>query len=143
MKARKKQGAALIFVMVAMLILFTMVSVVVSVSQANIKQAGIQEKKLQAYYVARSGAELAYEVLLTTTPSLLDNFESNVNLVLQETDVDFGYGTADITISSLDPGDTQKIHIESVGSLPDGTTRTVGLEFFINYDDYSSITWSK
>lgn len=143
MRSRNKRGFALIFVMVAMIIMFTLVSIVVNVTQANTLQAGLQEKKLQAYYVARSGAELAYEILLTTTPSLLDSFAANVNLVMQENDVDFGYGTADITITSFDPGDTQQIRIKSVGSLEDGTSRTVILEFYINYDDYSNMTWKK
>ena len=152
MKAKNKQGAALIFVMVAMIILFTMVSVAINVSQANTHQAGMQEKKLRAYYVARSGAELAYEVMMTTEPSLLDDISEQaipsdtVKLVLQETDVDFGYGSADINVSAFDPNndpDLRKILIESIGSLPDGTTRKVVLEFSINYGENPNITWSK
>ena len=146
---KNKKGSALTFVVITLLIVFIMAGIMATIAQTNIKQAGTQEKGLQTYYVARSGAELAYEVIMTTTPSLLDGFKSDINMKLQQKDVDFGDGTADITVTTAKETKKdgtkgeQKIYIESVGKLKNSNiTRTVKLEFYINFADYPEVTWS-
>jgi hypothetical protein len=119
-----------------------MISVVAQITMGNIRQASGQEDSMRAYYIARSGAELAYEVLLTTTPSRLTEFVDDPGKVLSENDVDFGEGSADIRITSSGSGETQMITVESIGTLDGATTsRTVKLDFYINYDDYPDIRW--
>jgi len=138
-----KKGTAMIFVMVAMLIVFMMIAIATGVTQANLRQAAHQEKGIKAYYIARSGVELAYEALLTTTPSLLDQFASGTITTLTENDVDFEEGTADVTVTTSGTGDTKKIIITSVGTLDStGETRTVTMQFYIKYDDYPDMEWS-
>ncbi|HWQ78555.1 MAG TPA: hypothetical protein VN381_07050 [Anaerovoracaceae bacterium] len=138
------RGNALAFVMFTLLLVFFMVSIVISIAQTNIKQASAQERGMQAYYVARSGAELAYEALLTTTPSLLESFEGNSSMVMVENDVDFEDGMADIRVTSSGSGAGQKIRIESVGTLKENNiSRTVTLEFYVNYDQYPDMVWSR
>lgn len=136
------KGAALVFVMMVLVVVSIMVSVVAQITMGNIRQASGQEDSMRAYYIARSGAELAYEVLLTTTPSRLTEFTADPSLVLSENDLDFGEGSADIRITSSGSGDTQMITIESVGALDgESISRTVKLDFYINYDDYPEIRW--
>jgi type II secretory pathway component PulK len=143
------RGNALAFVMLTLLLVFFMVSIVVSIAQTNIRQASAQERGMQAYYIARSGAELAYEALLTTTPSLLHDdsaecFESNPAMVLVQNGIDFEDGKADVRVTSSGSGAGQKIRIESVGTLNENSiSRTVTLEFYINYDQYPDMVWSK
>ena len=128
--------------MMVLLVVTIVVSVVAQIASGNLRQASGQEDSMRAYYIARSGAELAYETLLTTTPSRLEDFEDDPSLILSQTGVDFGDGSADIRVTSSGSGDTQLITIESVGTL-DGTTtsRMVKLDFYINYDDYPDIKW--
>ena len=138
------RGNTLLYVMIAMLVVFIMVAAVASLTQANIRQASAQEKGMQAYYVARSGAELAYDAIITTTPSLLDSFKANPALVLTENDIDFDYGTADVTATSSGTGNGQTILITSVGTMKDDdVSRTVTLQFYIRYDLYPDMIWSK
>jgi type II secretory pathway component PulK len=138
------RGNALAFVMFTLLLVFFMVSIVISITQTNIRQASAQERGMQAYYVARSGAELAYEALLMTTPSLLSSFQDDNSLVLVENDIDFEDGTADVRVTSSGSGAGQKIRIESVGTLKENNiSRTVILEFYLNYDQYPDMVWSR
>lgn len=150
-----RSGNTLAYVMMVMVVVFIVVSAVTSLAMANIRQASAQEKGMQAYYVARSGAELAYEALLTTTPSLLkddtnpsnpNTFEGNPSKILTENDIDFEVGTADVRVSVTTQGaigGNKKIRIESVGTLKDkDISRTVTLEFYIKYDQYPEMIWS-
>ena len=147
MKTRKiiknNKGSALSFVLFTLLIVSILVGIVASLAQTNIRQAGDQEKSLQTYYIARSGVELAYEVIMTTSPSLLESFRTNPDMELTHEDIDFGEGTADIRVTSKGTGDNQKIYIESTGKLKDSKrTRTVKLEFYRNYDKSPGLIWS-
>ena len=141
---KNKKGAALSFVIMILAVVSIMVGIVAMIASANIKQASAQERGLQAYYIARSGAELAYEVLMTTSPSLIEDFkDGSISSIPSET-VDFDSGTADITVTSTAPGDKQKISITSVGTLKgDSISRTVKLEFYSNYDTYQEMIWSR
>lgn len=149
---RNKRGNTLAFTMMMMIVVFLVVSIVVSLTQANLRQASAQERGLQAYYVARSGAEAAYEALLTTTPSLLKNattptdastFFGNLNMVLTQNDIDFEAGTADVTAVTNHDASNPKIIITSVGTLKDSDiSRTVTLEFYIDSEKYPEIIWS-
>jgi len=149
---RNNKGNTLAYTMMVMIVVFLVVSIVVSLTQANLRQASAQEKGLQAYYVARSGAEAAYEALLTTTPSLLKNattpsdastFYGNLNKVLTQDDIDFDEGTADVTVVTNHDAANPKIIITSVGTLKNkDISRTVTLEFYIDYETYPEIIWS-
>ena len=144
-KLKDTSGAALVFVVGVMVVVFIMISIVASISQANIKQAGAQENSIKAFYIARSGVELAYETLLTSTPSLLNEFVAapNNSKVLEQHNIDFQDGTADVRITSSGTDDTQKILITSTGTLKDtGMSRTVTLEFYINYRDHPDMEWT-
>jgi hypothetical protein len=137
-----RKGNTLAYVMMMMVVVFIVVSAVVSLTQSNIKQAGAQENGLQAYYVARSGAELAYQAIMTT--SLLNQFISTPTTVLTQNNVDFEVGTADIKAISTPTGTTpQSITITSVGKLKNSNaSKTVTLQFYTNYTSYPDIVWS-
>jgi len=140
---KSKNGAALIFVVVALCVLTLMISISIFVSRSNLRQASAQEQSIQAFYVARSGVELAYEALLTT--NLLDNFknDSTNTYSLGPQTVSFDVGTATVNVTSSGSGDTKKILIRSVGELNNGgLTRTISLEFYARYDLYPDIKWS-
>jgi type II secretory pathway pseudopilin PulG len=141
---KSNKGVAMAYVMMSLVVVFIVIAIVSSIAQANIKQASAQEKGLEAYYVARSGAELAYEAIMTTSPSLLDAFKADKNLVKTENGIDFEKGSADVTVTTSGTGDNQKIIIQSVGKLYDkDISKTVTLEFFINYDEKPGMVWSR
>ena len=106
---QNRRGVALTFVIMILLVTSIMVSIVALIANANIVQASAQEKGLQAYYIARSGAELAYEVLMTTTPSLIEDFkDGSISSIAADT-VDFEKGSATVEVTSSGSGESQKI----------------------------------
>jgi hypothetical protein len=142
-KIKSKKGAALAFVLVALVFVFIMISIVATFSQANIKQAGAQESDIKAFYIARSGVELAYQVLMKK--GLVAQYEAGtLTGDLVENDIDFEEGTANVTVSPfVDENDLKKIRITSVGTLNGSTnSSTVSLEFFANYKDYPEMKWT-
>ena len=144
-KLKDKSGAALIFVMVAILIIFIMISIAASISQTNTKQAGAQEKGIQAYYMARSGVELAYEALQTT--DLLDKLGNGTFPTPNPEHVVFEEGSADVTVSISGSGYDRKVLISSVGKLNGSDiTRTCKLEFYYKFGqngEKKEMIWSE
>lgn len=141
------------FVMLVLILVFFLVSIVFSITQTNIRQAGDQERGLQAYYAARSGVELAFEALWIT-----DTGESAGKTLLKalkdgekpspET-VDFGNaGTVKVAISYELSGKEEKVTIVSVGSYLN-TSRNVTLDVYFEVDDDTAesilkdMIWSK
>ena len=100
-------------------------------AQSNILQAKRQDNTIQAYYIARSGAELAYEALITSSPSLLLPFTHPSNSTNKHKITDsivIGEGTADIVVTSYNIDTVKRIRIESIGELNNVTKRII-LEF--------------
>ena len=144
---KSQKGNVLAYVIMVMVVLFIIIGAVASLAQANIRQASVQEQGMQAYYLARSGAEVAYEVLTTTSSpnSLLTQFESDItnSIVLTSAPIPFDNGTADVKATSIGSGAKQKIKITSVGTLTEGNlSRTVTLEFYRDYTAYPEVVWS-
>lgn len=148
------RGNALAFVMLALLLVFFMVSIVISITQANTRQASAQERGMQAYYAARSGVELAFAALWITDTG--DEFTGSTLLrdlkdgeePLPET-VDFGdAGTAEVAISYERSGKEEKVSIRSVGSYLN-RTRNVTLDVYFEVDEdteesiLKDMIWSK
>ena len=61
----KRQGSALAFVLIIFLIVSVLTSSILFIFNNNLKQAKRQQDSLEAYYLAYSGAELAYTALQT------------------------------------------------------------------------------
>ncbi len=144
---KNNQGSALVYVMFALVLMLLMISITVSITMGNTRQASEQETGMQAYYIARSGVEVAYEALHNTSPSLLlgtgpNTFETDSSMVLNDT-IDFDDGTAEITVTSSGSGDTQRVKIHSVGTVRE-VSRSVSLEFYLHYNkDEIGMVWSR
>ena len=136
---KKRKGASLFWVIIA-LVFTTIITLSIStVTRSNIRQAKIQDDGLQVYYIARSGAELAYEALLTSSPSLINKFKNGAISKLDEKNISVGKGKADIKVTSYTVDAVKKIKIESTGKL-NNTTKTIYLEF--EADNYGSMKWT-
>lgn len=137
-----KKGSTLAYIMMVMVVVLIVVSVVTSLAMTNIRQASAQEQGMQAYYVARSGAELAYEALTSPNPPTLTD---GGDKVLGPENINFEKGTAKIKATITTEGDgRKKIRIESVGTLDDNENiaRTVTLEFYKGVSEYTDLVWS-
>ena len=140
---KNRKGVSLIWVIIALVFVSIMTMSISMITQSNILQAKNQDDTLQAYYVARSGAELAYEALITSSPSLLIPFTSSSNSgnshILTHKDLEIGSGKVDIEVTSTGLDADRRIQIESIGKLK-GITKTIILEF--NATTKGDIRWT-
>jgi type II secretory pathway component PulK len=139
-KKFNKRGAALIFVIAAMLVASIMIATVAQLAQSNVKQAGAQEKSMQAYYIARSGAEIAYEGMyqkgyIGPTGTLITS-----NSLTQQV-LTLGDGTATINVTASGTASARMFTIVSVGKLTNSNvSKTVQLIGFVDYTN-KNIQW--
>ena len=140
---KNRKGISLIWVIIALVFVSIMTMSISTIAQSNILQAKRQDNTLQAYYIARSGAELAYEALITSSPSLLIPFTSSSNSgnshILTHKDLEIGSGKVDIEVTSTGLDADRRIQIESIGKLK-GITKTIILEF--NATTKGDIRWT-
>ena len=64
MKLRKRKGFALMTVLFVVIILSIFFISIITITQSNTKQVRLQEDNLRAYYLARSGVDIAYAALM-------------------------------------------------------------------------------
>ena len=140
---KNRKGVSLIWVIIALVFVSIMTMSISTIAQSNILQAKRQDDTLQAYYIARSGAELTYEALITSSPSLIIPFTSSSNsgnTHKLSDNITIGSGTADILVTSYNVSDTVKrIRIQSIGKLKN-VSKTIFLEF--DATSYGDIRWT-
>lgn len=138
---RSQKGAALIFVILALVIVSIFGAAVASMVRINLSQAVNQDADAQAYYLAQSGIDLCYAALLqegvggehdtllytqfsqAAKPSLGDTPTLNDTLALDG-------GSVAIEVSALTKGGERWVKIRSTASLTDSAvTKTVTLQF--------------
>ncbi len=141
---KNRKGVSLIWVIIALVFVSIMTMSIATIAQSNILQAKRQDDTLQAYYIARSGAELTYEALITSSPSLISDFtsagNSSNNHTLTQNNITIGSGTADIIVTSYNVTDTVKrIRIQSIGKL-NNVSKTIFLDF--DATSYADIRWT-
>lgn len=137
---KKEQGSALVMVVLAFMVITIIVTSVFVLAGNNTKQVASQNEGIESYYIARSGAEATYQALLTSSPSLLTQFQSGGTVVTDT--ITFNEGKAEITVEGFNEGTIRRVRITSVGTA-DGTnvSRKSILEF--NYSGYDNIKWSR
>ncbi|WP_298842780.1 pilus assembly PilX N-terminal domain-containing protein [Clostridium sp.] len=124
---KKNKGFALVLAIVISAFLFSLIAILGTSMVYEAKQASSQQKKTQAYYIARAGASATEKWITSLTGSGLDNFNSEifpVHSIVQN----FGGGTFQVTLTQT--SDQKQLLIASTGSVangknPDGTTSYV------------------
>ena len=81
---RFRNGSILTYVLIIFLVLFILLTSILYVNSANIKQVIAQEDYLKAYYLAYAGVELGYAALMADDEALYEVFKNNANY--QKTD---------------------------------------------------------
>lgn len=133
MKSKNNKGSALVtvvVVMVVVVILTTSMSIIVS---ANLKQTVYQERRIQAYYLAQTGVDLALSALLvedalgntllddfkwdtSTYPNIHDDLQSKLHLTESET-LTLENGSVTVTVRPINTGNKREVEIHSIGTL--------------------------
>lgn len=114
----KRQGSAYVFVFIVFLIISILGSSILFIFNTNLKQAKRQQDSLEAYYLAYSGAEMAYAALLSKKPNgvlKLKDLDSIEELVQN---INYGNGTINILAKKSEHENFENwIEIKSTGVL--------------------------
>ena len=147
-----RNGYTLLLVLLVMTVLSILSLSIFNLFQANTRQIVIQENNLRAHYLARSGIDIAYAAMMTSTSSggmlkinkLIDDKATieHKNLELPKTNP---IGKVDIKISYIVA--KKEVAINAKAKLIDGTGDSE-LTLYIQYDeaDKSNFTrtrWSR
>ena len=137
-----KKGSAFMCVVIALLVATLMIASGAYMAQSNIKQANNQEKSIQACYVARSGAEIAYEALRQT--GQLGAMNGGGAPPASVTIENIGDGKAKITVAKSGDAPNMKIIITSVGTLNQlSLSRKVILTVYADWGLHNDVVWSR
>lgn len=138
-----ERGAALIFVILALVLVSIFALAVASLVHGNLDQVVNQESDMQAYYLALSGQDLAYSALLQEDVdghTLVDTYFSTavqanpanvipLTTILGSADGMSG-GTVTVTVSAITNDSERWVKIVSEAVLDDsGVTKTITLMF--------------
>lgn len=100
---KKRKGSALAFTLIILLVLSIVTISVLFIFNTNLRQAKFQQDSLEAYYLAYSGAEMAYTALLTeVSPNRLKLDELGGGNEFVESNIDFGNGKINISAKISD-----------------------------------------
>jgi len=137
---KSEQGAALIMILIAFMVITILATSVLVMAQNNTKQVVLQGDGMDSYYIARSGAEATFQALIESSPSKLTQFQTGSTVVT--TTVNFAEGTANISIEGYNDGSTRRVRITSVGeAIGTNVTKRAILEF--DYSNQQKIKWSR
>lgn len=141
---KNRKGFALPIVLIVMVILGILFISITRIAQTNTIQVTIQEDNLRAYYLARSGIDIAYAALMEEKDG-----ELKINKFLQGTDNVLTHsltlpndtspvGDVDIEVSKVD--NEVRIHALAETLKGKGTSR---LSLYIDKDNFTRTRWIK
>lgn len=131
MHLKNQNGSALPLVLVTMLVLSILGSTLLLLNTTETRQVAREEKRVQAYYIARSGAEAIAEYIIIN-PYEADELITEVS----STPTKLGKGEFTIKVSKSN----EEIIIESIGKV-DTVENKISLTLRETSTGYSKILW--
>lgn len=118
-KLKRRKGSALAFVLIILLGISILTTSLLYIFNTNLKQAKYQQDRIEAYYLAYSGAEMAYSALLTKkSDGRLKLTDLTPGNELTQRDISYGNGKIDISAKiSKDENFDGWIKITATGTL--------------------------
>jgi len=138
-KKIKNTGSALIMVIIAFMVVIILIASLFVMAGSNTRQVASQDQGIQSYYIARSGAETTYQVLISNSALML---QYKTDDTVQNDTIEFEEGNAEISVVGYYEGSTRRIRITSTGQVKgSNVSRNAILEF--NYEGNGDIKWSR
>lgn len=98
---KNRKGGVLAFVLIIFLIVTIIASSILYIFNTNLKQAKHQQDRMEAYYLAYSGAEIAYAAL-NENNTILANLVANPSAKEETKNIIFGNGKIDVVAMKTD-----------------------------------------
>lgn len=135
MKLKNRRGSIFAFVSVLLAIVAIFTTTIIFINMSNLRQVITQEERMKAYYLAYSGAEMAYVALFKGKDkgeAIIDKFDEKFDGVEAE-DIAIGkegYATVEIDYDY----EKDKVTITSTGTYePSNRTVTLKMSFYKEY----------
>lgn len=145
---KKRKGAALISVIMAVAVIMILMSSIVFIARQDVLETTMQEKRLRTYYIAAAGIDLTYAALMDPDfePKKLEaaitKLKGNGNTPLSDS-IEIGdAGIANVTIKRVTVKDKDWLQITSIGKLT-GENTEVTTTMRINEDNSNQIVREK
>lgn len=144
MKGKRKQGYALMLVLVVVVILSILSMGLFFMTDANTKQVAVQEDNLRAYYLARSGIDLAYAALMVDDGGIpkLKTFIAEGTTVLTDTlelpNATEAEGTVTIRVAM----EGTEVHFQASAKMK-SDNGTYTLNYYVDQDDFTKTRWGR
>jgi type II secretory pathway component PulK len=119
-KTNGKKGSALVYIFVIIIVLSVLTTTVLSILASNTRQVQYQQDKMEAYYLAYSGVQMAYSALLANSNAKMTELTRTTNPVAEQRQTNTSFGNGKITVVaklSADTGYEGWIIITSTGTL--------------------------
>lgn len=139
LQRRNNRGSALVFIVIAFLIVTILASSVLFIFNTNLKQAKHQEYSLEAYYLAYSGVEMAFSAITENSNELLNQIINGATFT--EDDIDFGRGKIDIVAAKTEETNfLDWIKISATGTL-DSNNQSYTRSMYVNPSNTNDFVW--
>lgn len=141
-KFSNKKGFALPMVLLVVVVLSILFSSLIIMTQANTKHVTLQEDNLRAYYLARSGIDIAYTALMEDNEKKFKDFLNDNDELLHDNlalpdDIET-VGHVDVVVTK--PDGEVKIHAKARTESGNGTSK---LSLYIDITNINRIRWVK
>ena len=116
----ESKGGTLVFILMILMVVGILLAAIQSVFIGNLNQAKSQEEDVETYYLAYSGAEMAYAALINNSFELMNRLKNNTVSSYTENNIVLGDGTIDVVaVKTTDTGFTDWIKITSTATMND------------------------
>lgn len=150
-KIKNRNGNALVFMLMIFLVISILTTSILFIFNSNLKQAKHQQNLMEAYYLAYSGAEMAYYALLAVPDNdLVGNSKNNLTRLkdgsksgseFKEEQISFGNGKIDILANvTTDEKFDGWIKVTSTGTLDKSNVSYTRI-LYINPDNPVDKVW--
>lgn len=113
-----RKGSVLAFIIIIFFVVSILITSILHLVNTNIMQAKRQQDRLEAYYLAYSGIEMAFASLLADGNQNLYKLKTNIDLILSEENIELGNGKVTVISKITDNENfTDWIEITSTGTL--------------------------
>jgi len=138
-----ENGFSLPLILVFFVVFSILFTSAIFVTQTNTSQIDSQEDNLRAYYVARSGIDIAYAALMQADVSPYDKKvdrliaeDATITHIALNVPKDNPIGTVDITVKVVN----DEVEIHAVSQMIDDS-ESDSLTFYFKKDNYSKNRW--
>ncbi|GAU79401.1 hypothetical protein [Fusibacter sp. 3D3] len=144
-KAQNEKGFALIAVLIVMVALSILFLGVINLTNSNSKQLDMQEDHMRAYYLSKSGIDIAYAALMMNDKNgvqnirgIIDGKTAKLESTLDLPNTTNSVGKVTINVKLVD----QEVRISSFAEL-DKSKSTATLVLYVHKDDFNKTRWER